>query len=177
RREGGGAGLYAVGRAITGATTIDELCDAIATHVSQALGAPAAVLLPDAGRLVVRAFQPSGAELGSPEQATATWAWEHDQPAGRGPEAPPGGDWPDVPLGTVRGAVGVLAVHGDALGARPSLEQRQLLEALAGQAALAVERSRVDVVEAVIESIEDGLVVLNRDGVIVHVNEVACAIL
>jgi len=77
----------------------------------------------------------------------------------------------------VRGAVGVLAVHLERLGSRLSLDQRQLLEALAGQAALAIERSRVDVVEAIIESIEDGLVVLNREGVIVHVNDVACAIL
>jgi len=78
-----------------------------------------------------------------------------------------------IPLGTVRGPVGVLALQVERL----SLDQRHLLEALAGQAALAIERSRVDVIEAIIESIEDGLVVLNREGVVVHVNDVACAIL
>jgi signal transduction histidine kinase len=36
---------------------------------------------------------------------------------------------------------------------------------------------RVDVVEAVIQGIEDGLVVLSPDGVVEQVNEVACAIL
>ncbi|HLK12936.1 MAG TPA: ATP-binding protein [Candidatus Binatia bacterium] len=177
RREARAAALYAFGRAITGAATVEELCRAIAVHVAEALGATAAVLLPDGGRLVVRAVSPAGTDLGAAERATATWAWEHDQPAGRGTETLPGGEWLHVPLGTVRGAVGVLAVEVARLGARLSLDQRQLLDALAGQAALAIERSRVDLVEAVIESTEDGLVVLNREGVVVHVNEVACAIL
>ena len=55
---------------------------------------------------------------------------------------------------------------------------------MAGQAAIAIERTRVDAVlaekaktEAVIEAIEDGLIVLDPGGVVVHVNEVACAIL
>src|SRR5262249_32853106 len=90
----------------------------------------------------------------------------------RRPAAAPGGSWLDVPLSTVRGPVGVLALRVERLGARLSLDQRQLLEALAGQASLAIERARVDVIEAIIESIEDGLVVLNREGVIVHVNDV-----
>jgi PAS domain S-box-containing protein len=102
--------------------------------------------------------------------------WEHNQSAGRGTDTLPGGDWFHVPLGTIRGAVGVLALHPEARGLLP-LDQRQLLEALAGQAAVAIERTRVDVVQAIIESIEDGLVVLDPDGVVVHVNEVACAIL
>ncbi len=177
RREAHAAALYAFGRAITGAATIDELSRAIVIHVAQALGAAAAVLLPDGGRLMIRATFPPDADVDASEKATATWAWEHDQPAGRGTETLPGGKWLHVPLSTVRGAVGVLALHVERLGPRLSLDQRQLVEALAGQAALAIERSRVDVVEAIIESIEDGLVVLNREGVIVHVNDVACAIL
>jgi NtrC-family two-component system sensor histidine kinase KinB len=55
---------------------------------------------------------------------------------------------------------------------------------MAGQAAVAIERSRIDAVleaqakvEAVIESIEDGLVVVDPDGMVRHVNEVACSIL
>jgi NtrC-family two-component system sensor histidine kinase KinB len=79
-------------------------------------------------------------------------------------------------VSTVRGAVGVLALRIQAASV-PPLDQRQLLEALARQAAVAIERTRVDLVEAVIESIEDGLVVLDPEGVVQHVNEVAGAIL
>src|SRR5207237_6837284 len=70
------------------------------------------------------------------------------------------------------------------VSAPPSLDQRQLLEALARQAAIAIERTRVDVVlaekaktEAILETSEDGIIVLDPAGVVVHVNDVACAIL
>src|SRR5262249_12996698 len=107
-----------------------------------------------------------------------------NQAAGQGTETLPGGAWFHAPLHTARGAVGVLSLHGTASGSALPLEQRQLLEALVRQAAVAIERTRVDAVlaeqaktEAVIEAIEDGLVVLDPAGVVVHVNEVACAIL
>jgi PAS domain S-box-containing protein len=78
----------------------------------------------------------------------------------------------------------VLALHGERADAFLPLDQRQLLEALADQAAVAIERTRIDAVlaeqaktEAVIESIDDGLIVLDPSGVVAHVNEIACAIL
>jgi PAS domain S-box-containing protein len=177
RREHRAAALYAFSRAITTAATIEELHHSIATHVAEAFGSPTVVLARDAGRLVTRASHPAGIELPPAERATATWVGEHGQPAGRGTGTLPGGSWLHVPLGTVRGAVGVLALDVAALDAPLSLEQRQLLDALAGQAAVAIERTRIDVVEAITESIEDGLVLLDREGVIAHLNDVACAIL
>jgi PAS domain S-box-containing protein len=89
-----------------------------------------------------------------------------------------------VPLQTARGAVGVLSLRTAPAERRLPPEQRQLLEALARQAAVAIERTRIDVVleqkstmEAVIEAIEDGLIVLDPYGVVADVNEVACAVL
>jgi two-component system sensor histidine kinase KdpD len=177
RREQRAAALYAFSRAITGAATIDELCQTIVLHVGRALGTSAAILVPEASRLAVRATSPAEVTLSPAERAVAAWAWEHDRAAGSGTDTLSGGEWLHLPLGTVRGAVGVLALDVAQLGAPLSLEPRQLLDAFAGQAALAIERARVDVVEAIIERIEDGLVVLDRDGVIVHVNDVATAIL
>src|SRR5262249_55679865 len=161
---------------IAGATTTDQLCRAVAAHVAQTLARPAAILLPDPGRLMPRALHPADAQLPNTEREAATWTWEHDEPAGHGTETFPDRRWLHLPLHTVRGAAGVLAVETSG-GADPSPDQRELLRALAGQAALAIERSRVDVVEAIMESIEDGLVVLDRDGVVIHVNDVAGAIL
>jgi PAS domain-containing protein len=177
RREARTAALYAFGREIGAAAAVDDVARIVVEHVAQLFAAPAALFLPEAGRLVLRAVHPPGTELSEAERATATWVWEHDQPAGRGTDTLPGGEWFHVPLGTVRGAVSVVALRVDSPSAVPPLDQRQLLEALAGQAAVAIERTRVDLVEAVIESIEDGLVVLDPKGVVVHVNEVACAIL
>src|SRR5213078_739504 len=177
RREERTAALYAFAREIAGSADLDDLVRVILDHVARLFGTGAALLLPDAGRLVLRAIRPPGTALAETERATATWVWEHDRPAGRGTETLPGGEWSHVPLRTIRGAVGVLALRIEAPGAPLPLDQRQLLEALAGQAAVAIERTRVDLVDAVIESIEDGLVVLDPDGVVVDVNEVACAIL
>jgi PAS domain S-box-containing protein len=184
RREERTAALYALSRQIAGAVGIDDLLPIIVRHVAESFQAMAVVLLPEAGRLVSRATHPVGTELTQAERAAATWVWEHNEAAGRGTDTLPGGDWFYVPLSTARGAVGVLALRQSTPGGVMPLDQRQLLEALARQAAIAIERTRVDVVlaekaktEAVIEAIEDGLIVLDPSGVVGHINEVACAIL
>ena len=154
-------------------------------HIGREFGARTVLLLPDGGLLTVRARYPADVELPESERATATWVLERHQPAGRGTDTLPGGAWLHVPLSTVRGPVGVLALlDPEAAGAALPLPKRQLLEAMAGQAAVAIERSRIDAVleaqaklEAVIESIEDGLVVVDREGIVQNVNEVGCAIL
>jgi PAS domain S-box-containing protein len=185
RRERRAATLYAFTREVAAAAGIEQLLSVVAQHVSREFDAPAALLVPDGGRLIVRASQPAGTQLPEPERATATWAWEHGQPAGRGTDTLPGGGWLHVPLTSARGTVGVLALQSDRPGSTlDELPQRLLLDAMADQAAVAIERARIDAVleaqaklEAVIESIEDGLVVLDGAGVVQHVNEVACAIL
>jgi two-component system sensor histidine kinase KdpD len=184
RREERTEALYAFSRQLAAAAGIDDLLPTITRHVADQFHANVVVLMPIGARLTVRATHPADVDLSEAERAAATWVWEHNQAAGRGTDTLPGGEWFHTPLHTARGAVGVLALKPAAAGAVMPLEQRQLLEALAGQAAVAIERTRVDVVleqkaktEAVIEAIEDGLVVLDPAGVVAHVNEVACAIL
>jgi two-component system sensor histidine kinase KdpD len=184
RREERTAALYAFSRQLAGAVGIDDLLPIIVRHVAEQFLAKVIVLLPDGGRLAARAAHPAGTELNEAGRAAATWVWEHNQAAGRGTETLPGGEWLQMPLNTARGAVGVLALQMATPGGVLPLDQRQLLESLARQAAIAIERTRVDVVleekaktEAVIEAIEDGLIVLDPAGVVVHMNEVACAIL
>jgi PAS domain S-box-containing protein len=185
RRERRTSTLYAFAREIAAAAGVEDLLRVVVEHIGREFGAQTVLLLPDGGRLTVRARHPAAVELPESERATATWVLEHDQPAGRGTDTLPGGAWLHVPLSTVRGPVGVLALHDLDPAAGPlRLPQRQLLEAMAGQAAVAIERSRIDAVleaqakiEAVIESIEDGLVVVDREGVVQDVNEVGCAIL
>jgi two-component system sensor histidine kinase KdpD len=184
RREARTAALYDFVREVAGAADVDSLLRGIAEHVAQAFSAQVVLLLPEADQLRMRAAHPPSAALAATERATAQWAYQHGEPAGRGTATLPGSDWLHVPLATVRGCVGVLALHGDRPDAFLPLDQRNLLEALAGQAAVAIERTRIDAVlaekaktEAVIESIDDGLVVLDPGGSVVHMNEIACAIL
>jgi two-component system, OmpR family, sensor histidine kinase KdpD len=184
RREEHTAALYDFSRRLAAAAGIDDLLPMIVRHVAAEFHAGAVVLMPDAGRLVTRAVNPEGIELSEAERAAATWVWEHQEAAGRGTDTLPGTEWFYLPLSTARGMVGVLALQMRAGGSILPLDQRQLLEALARQAAIAIERTRVDIVleekaktEAVMEAIEDGLIVLDPAGVVAHVNEVACAIL
>jgi two-component system sensor histidine kinase KdpD len=100
-------------------------------------------LLPDADRLVLSAAQPSTITLTEMERATATWAWQHNQPAGRGADTLPGGEWFYQPLTTAQGTVGVLGLQFETSDSALSPAQRRLLDALAGQAAVAIERARL----------------------------------
>ena len=74
------------------------------------------------------------------ELAVATWAFEHKQPAGRGTETLPAATGCYVPLRTARGVVGVMGIKPAEATLILSPEQRLLLEAFAGLAALAIER-------------------------------------
>jgi two-component system, OmpR family, sensor histidine kinase KdpD len=143
RREARTAALYALSREVASATGLQEVLEAIVTQVSHILNAQVVVLLPDAGRLVLRAAQPSTITLTEVERATATWAWQHNQPAGRGADTLPGGDWFDQPLTTAQGTLGVVGLQFETPDSVLSPAQRRLLDALAGQAAVAIERARL----------------------------------
>ena len=119
---------------------------------------------PDATQLVQRASHPRGHRARRRRDRGRGVGAAARRGAGRGTDTLPGGDWIFVPLDTARGVVGVLGVRRAAAERTLPLDQRQLLEALARQAAIAIERTRIDVVleekaktEAVMEAIEDGL--------------------
>ena len=143
QREARTAALYAFSREIAGAAELDDVLRAIVTQVSHLLRAPVVVLLPEAGRLVLKAGAPTPRHLTDAEHAAATWAWQHYQPAGHGTETVPGTEWCYLPLGTAQGTVGVLGLQFDTPRVTLSPDQRRLLEALAGQAAVAIERAQL----------------------------------
>jgi len=183
RREARTAALYAFARDIAGAADADELLRGIVRHVGEAFQAQVVLLLPEGEELRARAAHPAETVLAAAERATARWAFDYGL-AGYGTDTLPGSGWLHVRMATARGHVGVLALRGNPSEALLRLEQRHLLEALADQAAVAIERTRIDAVlaekaktEAVIEGIDDGLVVLDPEGSVMHANEVACAIL
>ena len=142
-REARTAALYALSRQIAVAAGLDEVLRAIVTQVAHILGANVVVLLPEADQLVLKGGHPADVQLTAAERATATWAWQHHQPAGRGTDTLPGGEWCYLPLRTAQGTVGVLGLQFETPEAVLSPDQRRLLEALAGQAAVAIERTRL----------------------------------
>jgi two-component system sensor histidine kinase KdpD len=78
--------------------------------------------------------------LDEADLAAARWCWEKNRPAGRESDTLPGAKWLFLPLRTARQPVGLVGVVRDQPGPLLRPDQRRLLDALADQAALAIER-------------------------------------
>jgi len=132
--------LYLFSRKLAGTGTLDEVLWATAYQMASMLRVRVVILLPEESTLAVRAGYPPDDTLVDADIAAARWAWEHDRPAGRGADTLPGAKRLYIPLRTGRGPVGVIGLDNDRQGPLLSPEQQRLLDALADQAALAIER-------------------------------------
>lgn len=95
------------------------------------------------GRLVLQRTEQLFFEFDPKETGVVQWVYEHSQQAGLGTDTLPGSGTLYWPLMGSQGPVGVLAVRPSRPGQRFDLEQQHLLEALANQTALAIERARL----------------------------------
>ncbi|HSM94423.1 MAG TPA: sensor histidine kinase KdpD [Rhizomicrobium sp.] len=133
--------LYLFSRKLAGVFTLDDLLWATAFQFAQMLKVRVVVLLPDDGGSVsVRAGYPPEDMLDDDDVAAAKWVWEHGAAAGRGADTLPGGKWLFLPMRTGRGTIGVVGLDNEKTGPLLSPDQRRLFDALADQAALAIER-------------------------------------
>lgn len=132
--------LYLFSKKLAGTGTLDEVLWATAYQMASMLHVRVVILLPDGESLAVRVGYPPDDTLVDADIAAARWAWEHDRPAGRGADTLPGARRLYLPLRTGRSAVGVVGLDSDGQGPLLSPEQQRLFDALADQAALAIER-------------------------------------
>jgi two-component system sensor histidine kinase KdpD len=132
--------LYQFSRKLAGAVTLDDLLWATAYQIALMLKVRVVLLLPEDGSLTVRAGYPPEDTLDDADLAAAKWCWQNNRPAGRGADTLPGAKRLFMPIRTGRGAVGVVGLDTDRAGPLLSPDQRRLLDALADQAALAIER-------------------------------------
>jgi two-component system sensor histidine kinase KdpD len=132
--------LYLFARKLAGVFTLDDLLWATAYQFAQMLQARIVILLPEDETIVVRVGYPPEDMLDDDDVAAANWVWGHGAPAGRGADTLPGGAWLFLPMRTGRGTVGVVGLNKEKQGPLLSPDQRRLVDALADQAALAIER-------------------------------------
>jgi two-component system sensor histidine kinase KdpD len=133
--------LYLFSKKLAGTGTLDDVLWATAFQLASMLKVRVVLLLPEDGTIAVKAGYPPDDTLDDADIAAASWAWEHNHPAGRGADTLPGAKRLYVPLRTGRTAVGVIGLDGDRRdGPLLTPEQQRLLDALADQAALAIER-------------------------------------
>jgi len=135
------ANLYDFSRKVTAAATLDDVLWAVVHHVSTTINGKSLTLLPGDEGLAIAAGYPPEDEIDDKSAAAAEWAWSHGKPAGRGSATLPAALWLFLPLKTARSSVGVLGVQMMEDADLPSPTQMRLLETLADQAAVAIERT------------------------------------
>jgi two-component system sensor histidine kinase KdpD len=143
RREQEAAELSALSRALVEIDELPQLAR-LREHLERLVGGSVYPLVaaqspaPDQPRLSPLAV--SAGELSSHEQAVANWVAEHAASAGLGTETLPSVGLLFVPLVAAGDLVGVLGVRPAEAGARFSPDRLRLIETVAGQLALVVER-------------------------------------
>lgn len=145
-REQRTTGLYALSRDLVNATTATELAECVPRHIHGLFDAEVFVLLPPratangTARLVD--YTPAKHPLTDNERGVADWVFEHGKLAGQGTDTLPASTSVFVPLRTKSKRLGVLGFRPREPIHRLSPDQRRLVEAFAGQIALAAERIR-----------------------------------
>ncbi len=132
--------LYLFSKKLAGTGTLDDVLWATAFQIASMLKVRVVLLLPEDGSIAVKAGYPPDDTLVDADIAAAKWAWEHNRAAGRGADTLPGAKRLYLPLRTGRMAVGVVGLDNDRQGPILTPEQQRLFDALADQAAVAIER-------------------------------------
>jgi two-component system sensor histidine kinase KdpD len=133
--------LYQFARKLASSVTLDDLLWATAFQIASMLRLSVVLLLPEGDTVVVQAAYPPEDTLGEADLAAAKWCWQNNQPAGRGADTLPGAKRLFLPMRTGRGPVGIVGLDNDRSGPLLTPDQRRLFNALADQAALAIERT------------------------------------
>ncbi len=140
-RERHTAALFAMSRELAVTRGRVGIARAAARQLEVTTGAPVQVLLPDdAGRLEIPVGVPPAFPLDEKERSVAQWAFEHGRAAGAGTDTLPAAQALYLPLPGSSGPVGVAGVRSSDAKRLQEPATLRLLEALAGQAALALER-------------------------------------
>jgi two-component system, OmpR family, sensor histidine kinase KdpD len=139
--------LYQFSRKLAVAANLDDLLWATVHQIALMLKVPVVILLPEGDSVAVQAGFPPEDSLDAADVAAARWCWDKNHSAGRGSDTLPGAKRLFLPMQTGRGAVGVIGIDRDEPGPILTPDQQRLLNALADQAALAIER--VNLVEDV----------------------------
>jgi two-component system, OmpR family, sensor histidine kinase KdpD len=141
-REERAGSLYEIARDLSGAVEVEQVVKISNESIQRTFRASAALLLPDAGGMLMSATNTAATpDVGlAVEIGTAQWAFDRGQPAGFGTDTLPGSEVLYLPLRAPSRARGVLAVKAHNRRMLRIPEQRQLLDTFAALIAIALER-------------------------------------
>ena len=135
--------LYGFSRKLASCGNLDDVLWATVFQIASMLKVRVVVLLPEAGRITVKAGYPPEDELDEADLGAAKWCFDNDRAAGRSADTLPGAKRLFLPLHTGRGTIGVIGIDSDEPGPILTPERRRLLDALSDQGGLAIERVRL----------------------------------
>jgi two-component system sensor histidine kinase KdpD len=159
-REARTRALYEFARALSVALQTEQVFEITRRFLARSFDARAAILLPDdAGRLCWPDARGEADErapvLSVLDMAAAQWAFDHAAPAGAGTATLPSNAYLYLPLLAPMRSRGVLAVRVPDVAALLVPERRELLDAFAALAAIALERVHyVDVAQDAVVRME-----------------------
>jgi two-component system sensor histidine kinase KdpD len=136
--------LYELGRQLSSISGATFLAAAAARKIAELTDGEVAIYLGEPGGSPEIAFGRGTPITDHPvSDPTARWVIDHDQVAGPGTDTLPNAPALFLPLTASQQTVGALAVRAEPIQRLLEPDQRRLLEACAGQLALAVERDRM----------------------------------
>jgi two-component system sensor histidine kinase KdpD len=142
RRERRTNALYALSRELASTRNLDGMIQAVRRHIQDLFDGRTAVFLAgDDGRLAIRGEDAPDFAHDAKETAVAQWVHDHSEPAGRGTATLAGAEALHLPLVGSRGPIGVLSVEFARSDRPPGTDPMHLLETVANQTALALERA------------------------------------
>jgi two-component system sensor histidine kinase KdpD len=134
--------LETFARNLVGAEDENQIAAITAETASKLVFARIVVLLNRAGQLESLAEAPEPELLDADDMAAAQWAFAHRKPAGRGSDTLHGARWLFLPAPGERGFVGVLGVRPFDDAERLDPDQSRVLDLIAAQAGVALDRAR-----------------------------------
>ncbi len=133
--------LYRLSRLLAGQTRVFDVARTAASYAQEALGGHVVVFLPEDGNINFRRRTSDQLLIPRFEEGIAQWVFEHGEKAGQATQTLSSATALYLPLKGAAETMGVMAIVPPGRDELPA-EQVQLLEILAGQTAMAIERTR-----------------------------------
>ena len=140
-REARNETLYRLSRRLAGQGLVMDVARLAAEYAEEVFEGRVVIFLPQDGKIDFRRRSSERLPVPTSEEPAAQWAFEHGEMAGRGMPVNMAAMALYIPLKGARETVGIMGVAPAGRG-RITSEQMQLLEVVANQTAMAIERTR-----------------------------------
>lgn len=147
--------LAGFARQLTGISTVDELARVLCAEIGRLLDSNTVLLIPEPEGLAIRSSSPPGHTLEMLDIAASRWAFDHNQPAGRGSDTLTASEWLFYPVGSAGKVLGVFGLSRSDARTPVRSDQLPLLLSLLDQGGLALERITLEHEMAGLEQVRE----------------------